>query len=73
MKLARPDLPKHHPQNVPLSQWTDGWLKMSVSSYTDDYYIMMHDHEKRERGWPVSRQEMIDCLVANGDLPAAGV
>ncbi|MTJ93889.1 MAG: hypothetical protein F8N36_13675 [Desulfovibrio sp.] len=71
-KLPRPDLPGHHPQNTPLSKWTDGWLKMSVAGHTAPEYIVMHDHEKRDRGWPVTRQEMIDLLVHRGDVPAAG-
>ncbi|WP_234053677.1 MULTISPECIES: hypothetical protein [unclassified Xanthobacter] len=72
VKLARPDLPAHHPQNVPLTEWTDGWLKMSVCEYTDALYLVAHDEEKRARGWPVTREEMIALLVANGNIPAAG-
>jgi len=69
----RPDLPAHHPQNVPLSQWTDGWLTLSVCNHTDPSYMGAHDHEKRERGWPVTRQEKIDLLISKGDVPAAGI
>lgn len=72
-KLPRPDLPKHHPQNVPLEQWNDGWLKMSVSCHVDPTYLIAHEHEKRERGWPVTRQEMIEFLVSKDDVPAAGL
>lgn len=70
--LARPDLPAHHPQNVPLDRWTDGWLKMSVAGHTDVAYLVSHDHEKREKGWPVTKAEMIEFLVSKDDVPAAG-
>lgn len=71
--LARPDLPKHHPQNIPLDRWTDGWLKLSVAGHTVASYIALHDHEKRERGWPVTRADMIAFLIEKGDVPAAGI
>ena len=70
--LARPDLPHHHPQNVPLCEWTDGWLNLSVGWHTDASYLISSDQEKRERGWPVTRQEKIALLRAKGDIPAAG-
>lgn len=70
---ARPDLPAKHPQNVPLHQWTDGWLKLSVAMHTDPFFLAMHDHEKRAKGWPVTRAEMIALLVEKGEVPAAGV
>ena len=70
--LARPDLPRHHPQNIPLSEWTDGWLTLSICEHTDVRYVLSHDHEKRDRGWPVTREEKIALLVAKGDIPAAG-
>lgn len=71
--LARPDLPSRHPQNVPLSEWTDGWLVLSVCCHTDALYMTATDAERTERNWPVGRQAMIDLLVAEGDIPAAGV
>lgn len=71
MVLARSDLPAHHPQNVPLSQWSDGWLKLSCAK--DATYLLMHDDEKRKAGLPVTRDEMIDYIVADGGTPAAGV
>lgn len=70
---ARPDLPDHHPQNVRLSEWSDGWLKLSVAGHTDPLYIVAQEHEKRINGWPVTRQQMIDLLIANNDIPAAGI
>ncbi|BCB21969.1 hypothetical protein [Bosea sp. ANAM02] len=70
---ARPDLPVRHPQNVPLHQWTDGWLKMSVAMHTDALFLMAYDHEKRAKGWPVTREEMIALLVEKDDIPAAGI
>lgn len=73
MTLAKPDLPAHHPQNVPLSEWSDGWLKLSVASHAGASFIMLRDDEKQAQKLPVSRDEMIDFLVSKGDIPAAGV
>ena len=69
----RADLPTTHPQNVPLSQWRDGWLVLSVCSHTDPTYMIATDQERTERGWPVGRQQMIDLLASKGDIPSAGV
>jgi|GEM_PF-5578507 len=71
--LARPELPATHPQNVPLDQWTEGWLKLSAGGHTGELYILMTDQEKQARGWPVSREQMIDFLIAKEDIPAAGI
>lgn len=71
--LARDDLPAHHPQNVPLSKWTDGWLTLSVSSLTDATYMLLREGERRAKGWPVTREEKIALLVSKGDIPAAGI
>lgn len=73
MKLAHPHLPAHHPQNVPLSKWPDGWLTLAVCEHTSPYYMVMHDYEKRRSGWPVTREEKIKLLIEKGDVPAAGV
>lgn len=73
MTLARPDLSPNHPQNTPLFEWTDGWLTLSVCAHTDVSYMVAHEHEKRARGWPVTRAEKIALLVERGDLPAAGL
>lgn len=69
---ARPDLPAHHPQNVPLSKWSSGWLKMSVAGHVGVDFIVAHEHEKRAAGWPVTDAEMVDFLTGKGDVPAAG-
>lgn len=71
--LPRPDLPSHHPQNVPLSRWRDGWLALSVAGHTDDTYVISTPEERQSRGWPVTREERIALLVERGDIPAAGV
>lgn len=68
----RPDLPAHHPQNVPLSRWSDGWLTLAISGHLDVGYMLAHEQEKRDRVWPVSRAEKIAFLVDRGDVPAAG-
>lgn len=76
---ANPNLPAHHPQNVPLSKWADGWLKMEVGSILQNqgkcsWYLLMHEPEKVRRRLPVTRQEMIDYIINNGDMiPAAGI
>jgi hypothetical protein len=41
--------------------------------HTDPFFLAMHDHEKRAKGWPVTRAEMIALLVEKGAVPAAGV
>lgn len=69
----RADLPPTHPQNVPLSRWRDGWLVLSVCHHTDPTYMIATTEERKEYGWPVGRQEMIDLLVSKGDIPSAGV
>lgn len=71
-RLARPDLPADHPQNIPLTRWTDGWLKMSVASETDVGFLLANDEEKDRMGWPVGRDAMISLLVERGQIPAAG-
>lgn len=73
MPLANPKFGPRHPQNVPLSKWTDGWLKLSIGAHIGHKYIMAHDSEKRAWGWPASRADMIAFLVVTGDVPAAGV
>jgi hypothetical protein len=72
MTLARPDLPARHPQNVPLNEWSDGWLTLSVCQHTDPSFMIANEQERRRRRWPTTRQEMIDLLIDKGDVPAAG-
>jgi hypothetical protein len=73
MSIPRPDLGAEHPQNIPLSSWTDGWLSLSVCQHTDTLYMISTDAERLAKGWPVTREEKIALLVANGDIPAAGI
>lgn len=73
MPLAAPSLPAHHPQNIPLSKWTDGWLTLSVAGHTDVTYLTANDTERREKEWPVTREEKIAFLVEKGEVPAAGI
>ena len=48
------------PQEVPLSEWSDGWLAMEVASLLDEpLYLVTHYDEKLDRKWPATRQEMI--------------
>lgn len=67
-----------HPATTPLDQWRPGWLKMEVASLLDvPGYFMMHDHEKKTAGYPVTNEEMrefiknrreVDNLLANPEL-----
>lgn len=66
-------MPKsRHPQDVPLNEWTDGWLKMSVAHHLDVQFLFAHDHEKVKKGWPVSHEELVAFLIKKGDIPRAG-
>lgn len=57
--MNRPDFPANHPQNVPVDKWPDGWLKMECASRLGEpLFIIMHDYEKLEKGYPVTRDEM---------------
>ena len=71
--IARPDLPAHHPQNTPLRQWRDGWLKLSVAAAVSHRYLTMSDPEKAERNLPASREEMIKFLIDKNEIPKAGI
>lgn len=71
--LPRPDLPGRHPQNVPLDEWTDGWLKLGVAAHAGHEWLWLNEHEKRGRGLPADRSEMVAYLVGKGDVPAAGI
>jgi len=52
-----------HPKDVPLDKWTDGWLVLEVASLLDDpLYIMMHEHEREAKAYPVTRAEMIGFI-----------
>jgi hypothetical protein len=54
-----------HIKDVPLDQWPPGWLKLQVASLMAmPEYILMHDHEKRKAGFPVSAEEMREYIKA---------
>lgn len=54
-----------HPKDIPIEQWTPGWLRMECANLLDrPDYILMHDHEKRAAGLPVTGQEMIRFVQA---------
>jgi hypothetical protein len=67
-----------HPATTPIERWSPAWLKMEVASLLDvPGYIMMHDHEKKAAGYPVTDDEMrafikgrreADKLLANPSL-----
>lgn len=73
MPLANPKFGPRHPQNIPLSKWTDGWLTLSVAAHIGASYVMATDSEKRARRWPASREDKIALLIVTGGVPAAGV
>lgn len=64
---------EHHPNNTPLEEWPPAWLKLEVASMTDNHmYIIMHDHEKKAAGLPVTEDEMRAYIKAHrSDGPAA--
>jgi hypothetical protein len=48
-----------HPSNIPLEKWPSGWLKLECASKLNmPFYIAMHDWEKRDKGLPVTDEEM---------------
>jgi hypothetical protein len=57
-----------HIKDVPLEQWPPGWLKLQVASLLKKpEYILMHNHEKRKAGLPVSNEEMREYIRAHPD------
>lgn len=70
--LPRPDFAEGHPQNVPLDEWTEGWLKLGIAVHAGADYLWMNGGEKGRRGLPASKAEMVAYLAARGDVPAAG-
>lgn len=47
------------PNETPLKDWHSGWLKLECASLLDEpLFIMLHDHEKREKNYPVTDDEM---------------
>lgn len=60
-----------HPKDTPLENWTPAWLKMECASLLDaPNYIMMHDHEKRAEGLPVTDDEMRAFIRARREADA---
>ena len=48
-----------HPKDTPLEEWPRGWLVLEVGNILNiPLYIMMHDHEKKEKGYPITIDEM---------------
>jgi hypothetical protein len=44
---------------IPIQEWSSGWLKLECSSLLKDaYFLILHDEEKRARGYPVTDDEM---------------
>lgn len=61
-----------HPQDVPLNEWTDGWLQLSVANHFGAQYLFSHTNEKAKNGWPVTHDEMVAFLIDKGEVPQAG-
>lgn len=58
-----------HPKEVPLYEWKDGWLKMTVAGYSKKpEYLVMTDQEKLNRGYPVTREEMIAYIEKHMEI-----
>ncbi len=48
-----------HPNETPLEDWPESWLKLEVASLMNDpLYIIMTDLEKRAASYPVTIEEM---------------
>lgn len=57
--------------NTPLEQWRPSWLKFETASLLDvPGYIMMHDHEKRAAGYPVTEDEMREFIKGRREADA---
>lgn len=55
------------PKDIPLKDWTDGWLTMEVASKLDNpMYLTMLTRERKELNYPYTKQEQIDFLKAKG-------
>jgi hypothetical protein len=55
------------PKDIPLEQWSQGWLKMECASILrerEPCYLLLHDHEKREKKLPVTDDEMRALIAA---------
>lgn len=60
-----------HPKDVPLSEWTEGWLKMEVASLLDTPgYVLMSDSEREQEGYPASRDQRADFIAARREADA---
>lgn len=60
-----------HPKDIPLSQWSDGWLKMEVASLLDTPgYILMSDVENEREGYPASRDQRADFIASRREADA---
>lgn len=60
-----------HPKDIPLSQWSDGWLKMEVASLLDTPgYILMSDAEREREGYPASRDQRADFIASRREADA---
>ena len=59
-----------HPSTTPLDQWPPAWLKLECSDLLNDgMFIMLHDHEKRAKGLPVTDDEMRAFIREHRNLP----
>ena len=59
------------PNNTPLKDWPPGWLKMECASILGEaLFIMLHDHAKRAKGYPVTNDEMREFISASRARPA---
>lgn len=61
---------RKHPSTTPLSEWPPAWLKFECADILDEPgFIMLHDHEKRTKGWPVTDEEMRDFILKHTIAP----
>jgi hypothetical protein len=56
---------EYHPSSIPVEKWPQGWLKLECASILTPTFLIMHDHEKKAKGYPVTREEMIILIKSS--------
>ena len=56
----------NHPKTTQLEDWPEGWLKFKCASLLKNpQFLAMYDHEKKESGLPITKDEMIKFIKDN--------
>lgn len=60
-----------HPKDIPLSEWSEGWLKMEVASLLDvPGYILMSKDERKRADYPSTRVGRMEFIAARREADA---